>query len=337
MLMPNRSYTAGTQFRYGFNGKENDNDVKGTGNQQDYGMRIYDPRIGKFLSVDPLTKTYPWYTPYQFAGNKPVKYIDLDGCEEEDIQQYWENQPKIDMSKAPARGYNAAGYARNGVWAMKQLYAQNPEWFSPKAYNAVFVENRMPVVDEQWIKYNPKVSEYIGQKLQHHHLDGKNFAVIIPKGLHYDKYSQLHAYLKEKVTGTNVKGVLGRLLNIGGNISVFNFTNPDAWINGFSGGEQPEDYVGKLKKDFMNDVYFEVKKVSFEYSIVIENGKQVYNNDGTPKTYISKRIVTGVFYSDYIWDDDTKSYAGVNKIKTQTEVWTYDKDGKRQVSSIDFQ
>lgn len=37
-------------YRYGFNGKENDNEVKGEGNQQDYGMRIYDPRLGKFLS-----------------------------------------------------------------------------------------------------------------------------------------------------------------------------------------------------------------------------------------------------------------------------------------------
>ena len=69
-------------YRYGFNGKENDNEVKGEGNQQDYGMRIYDGRIGKFLSVDPLTKDYPHYTPYSFAGNKPVKFIDLDGLEE---------------------------------------------------------------------------------------------------------------------------------------------------------------------------------------------------------------------------------------------------------------
>ncbi|HWJ29919.1 MAG TPA: hypothetical protein VNS32_25490, partial [Flavisolibacter sp.] len=42
-------------YRYGFNGKENDDEVKGEGNQQDYGMRVYDTRLGKFLSVDPLT------------------------------------------------------------------------------------------------------------------------------------------------------------------------------------------------------------------------------------------------------------------------------------------
>jgi hypothetical protein len=55
--------------------------VKGQGNQQDYGMRIYDPRLGRFLSVDPLTKSYPELTPYQFASNSPIVNIDLDGLE----------------------------------------------------------------------------------------------------------------------------------------------------------------------------------------------------------------------------------------------------------------
>jgi RHS repeat-associated protein len=68
-------------YRYGFNGKENDNDVKGEGNQQDYGMRIYDPRVGRFLSVDPLVQEYPELTPYQFGTNNPILNIDLDGME----------------------------------------------------------------------------------------------------------------------------------------------------------------------------------------------------------------------------------------------------------------
>ena len=32
-------------------------------------MRIYDPRVGKFLSTDPITDKYPELTPYQFASN----------------------------------------------------------------------------------------------------------------------------------------------------------------------------------------------------------------------------------------------------------------------------
>ncbi|MEI7596921.1 MAG: RHS repeat-associated core domain-containing protein [Bacteroidota bacterium] len=64
-------------YRYGFNGKENDGET-GT---QDYGFRIYNPAIAKFLSVDPLTAKYPELTPYQFASNTPIQSIDLDGLE----------------------------------------------------------------------------------------------------------------------------------------------------------------------------------------------------------------------------------------------------------------
>ena len=84
MLMPGRKYDAGSQYRYGFGGKENDNEVKGEGNQIDYGERVYNPRLGRFLSVDPLTKDYPYYTPYLYAGNIPIRFIDVDGLEPTD-------------------------------------------------------------------------------------------------------------------------------------------------------------------------------------------------------------------------------------------------------------
>jgi len=83
MGMPARSYNATTaaNYRYGFNGKEQDPEVKGAGDQYDYGMRMYDPRVGRFLSTDPLTKQYPWYTPYQFSGNTSIAGKDRDGEE----------------------------------------------------------------------------------------------------------------------------------------------------------------------------------------------------------------------------------------------------------------
>ena len=80
MLMPGRKYSiANTNYRYGFNGKENDNDIEN--GALDYGMRIYDGRLGKFLSVDPLSKKYPMLTTYQFGSNSPICSIDLDGLE----------------------------------------------------------------------------------------------------------------------------------------------------------------------------------------------------------------------------------------------------------------
>lgn len=44
-------------------------------------MRIYDPRVARFLSVDPISKSYPELSPYQFASNRPIDGIDLDGLE----------------------------------------------------------------------------------------------------------------------------------------------------------------------------------------------------------------------------------------------------------------
>jgi RHS repeat-associated protein len=94
MMMPGRNWNISSAYRYGFNGKENDNEVKGEGNLIDYGMRVYDPRIAKFLSVDPLTKSFPWYTPYQFAGNSPILNLDLDGLEEINYATYFARKIK---------------------------------------------------------------------------------------------------------------------------------------------------------------------------------------------------------------------------------------------------
>jgi RHS repeat-associated protein len=64
-------------YRYGFNGKENDDET----GFQDYGMRQYNPKLGRFFSVDPIAHDYPQLTPYQFASNTPIVAIDLDGLE----------------------------------------------------------------------------------------------------------------------------------------------------------------------------------------------------------------------------------------------------------------
>lgn len=86
MTMPGRTYAQpNTKYRYGFNGKELDKEASST-TTYDYGFRIYSPALGKFLSVDPFTKKYPMLTPYQFASNKPISGVDLDGLE---YVHYW--------------------------------------------------------------------------------------------------------------------------------------------------------------------------------------------------------------------------------------------------------
>jgi RHS repeat-associated protein len=80
MLLPKR-HGAVDGYRYGFNGQEGDPELKGEGNSYDFSFRIYDPRLGKFLSVDPLFKSFPWNSPYAFAENRVIDGIDLEGLE----------------------------------------------------------------------------------------------------------------------------------------------------------------------------------------------------------------------------------------------------------------
>jgi RHS repeat-associated protein len=58
---------------------EKDDEVMGVGNSYDFVNRIYDPRIGKFLSVDPIANEFSGLSPYIFANNSPIQHIDFEG------------------------------------------------------------------------------------------------------------------------------------------------------------------------------------------------------------------------------------------------------------------
>lgn len=79
--MPNR-HGSSSAYRYGFQGQEKDDELKGEGNSLNYTFRMHDPRVGRFFAVDPLEKDYPWYTPYSFSGNKVIAFTELEGMEE---------------------------------------------------------------------------------------------------------------------------------------------------------------------------------------------------------------------------------------------------------------
>jgi RHS repeat-associated protein len=66
-------------YHFSFNGKEKDDETYGEGNAYDFGARIYDSRLGRWLSLDPLQDKYPYLSPYNFVGNSPNLFIDPDG------------------------------------------------------------------------------------------------------------------------------------------------------------------------------------------------------------------------------------------------------------------
>jgi RHS repeat-associated protein len=73
------SRSCSRSFRYGFNGKEVDSEINGNGNAYDFGARMYDSRLGRWWSVDPLHKKYPSYSLYSFGLDCPIYFRDSDG------------------------------------------------------------------------------------------------------------------------------------------------------------------------------------------------------------------------------------------------------------------
>ena len=89
--------------------------------------------------MDPLTASYPWYTPYQFAGNKPIRFTDRDGAEEWDSM--WE------MFKNYLFGESAISNKGDNSESAKQKRTESKEFINialestkkvAKAYNDIY-------------------------------------------------------------------------------------------------------------------------------------------------------------------------------------------------------
>ncbi len=81
----------GIECSFHFNGMEKIEDLNGSGNALDFGARIYDARLGRWLSVDNRFKEIPSEAPYVGIGNMPIKFYDPDGnkiiCEDKNTQK----------------------------------------------------------------------------------------------------------------------------------------------------------------------------------------------------------------------------------------------------------
>ena len=84
MLLPER-HASDESYRYGFQGQEKDDELKGEGNSLNYTFRMHDPRIGRFFAMDPLTSNYPWNSPYSFSENQVIDHVELEGAEKWEI------------------------------------------------------------------------------------------------------------------------------------------------------------------------------------------------------------------------------------------------------------
>ena len=82
------------EFKY--NGKEFENDFDM--GWYDYGARMYNPALGRWNSVDPLADVYQKYSPYHYAVNNPIRFVDPDGMSSRSvvdlIEKAWDETPE---------------------------------------------------------------------------------------------------------------------------------------------------------------------------------------------------------------------------------------------------
>jgi RHS repeat-associated protein len=142
-------------YLYGFQGKEGDNEVKGQGNSYDFGARIYDPRLGRFLSTDPLQKKYPDLSPYHFSGNNPILFVDYDG---KDFGVKIDHDAKTIVIVANIYTTSKTAYDQ----ALKSAGAWNAKSATVDGYTVTFQvkvmeASKSPMTDEEIIKANPSL------------------------------------------------------------------------------------------------------------------------------------------------------------------------------------
>ncbi|WP_310611366.1 DUF637 domain-containing protein [Limnohabitans sp.] len=101
----------------------------------------------------------------------------------------------VNMDNVPgANSTNAFGFPSGGNAFFRELMRTNPQMFSADNQARILVKGVAPVVDAQWVQYNPTHQSFSGETLVHHHWMQGNIAVAIPTSVHQTWYSTFHPY-----------------------------------------------------------------------------------------------------------------------------------------------
>jgi len=112
MAMPGRTFNS-ANYRYGYNGMEKDDEVKSGGNSYTTEFRQYDPRVGRWLSLDPLMIQFPHTSPYIAFDNNPIRYTDPQG-----LKSITPGEPEIPDANAGSEHADSPKIEEDPDWLM---------------------------------------------------------------------------------------------------------------------------------------------------------------------------------------------------------------------------
>lgn len=171
-------------------------------------------------------------------------------------------QVPVEMPVATAgQNQTALGYKRDPRYFWIQKLSNEPHMFSED--NKIRVRNARlaPIINEQWVQYNPTHRPYMYGKLVHHHDGQGKFAYAIPETVHKRFDAALHTIRTGKGYG-GIKGTLGKMLNVAGLLLFvldFNGNDPTSTINWFTSGQNQIDKIYYSPSD---EVYYQLSSIN---------------------------------------------------------------------------
>jgi RHS repeat-associated protein len=176
MEMPKRGYV-GEEYRYGFQRQEKDNEWNGSGAMLAFEYRVHDVRLGRFLSVDPLSDSYPWNSSYAFSENRVVDSKELEGAERlYTVNRWTKGECGLIKTSSKTTEKSIPGNLGNGTLFTNIVYAKNAEgklvaessyrYYHDPSLPKEYRNSDFPIPSASIVAYSPGIVNEDGIRLQ---------------------------------------------------------------------------------------------------------------------------------------------------------------------------
>lgn len=134
----------GGQYRYTFNGQETESEIE---DAYFYKYRLYDPRLGRFVSTDPLEPIYAYNSPYAFCENSTIAFVELEG-----LERYYSADGRYIGSYGGSENSEQIRITEYTFEQGVEIMNSNPEYQNDfNAHSSVAYTNEQDILDS-WVR-----------------------------------------------------------------------------------------------------------------------------------------------------------------------------------------